>query len=177
MINAVIAPGGIKLRVMEPPKAAAKAFDTQRRNAKRRGIPFLLTFEEWWDWWQIDNRWANRGRRRDNFVMGRFGDTGPYALDNIYCVLPRDNVIVPPRQPLPPQQIANMRIGSNDFAHLRDRYNHPRCRPVVSPKGSFPSVVLAAEANGLKPKYAQKLAARAVRGWSYAPDIAGGNGS
>ena len=27
-----------------------RAFQVQRCTAKRRGIPFLLSFEEWWTW-------------------------------------------------------------------------------------------------------------------------------
>jgi hypothetical protein len=52
-----------------PLKKQKAAFSVQKRNAKKRGIPFLFTFQEWWAWWQIDNRWENRGMGRDKFVM------------------------------------------------------------------------------------------------------------
>lgn len=54
-----------------PLKKQKAAFSIQKRNAKQRGIPFLFTFQEWWAWWQIDNRWENRGMGRDKFVMAR----------------------------------------------------------------------------------------------------------
>jgi hypothetical protein len=71
---------------------AVRAFQVQRTNANRRGIQFLFTFEEWWAWWQIDNRWANRGMGSGKFVMARKGDTGPYSPDNVYCATHAQNV-------------------------------------------------------------------------------------
>jgi len=71
------------------------AFDSQRSNAKSRGIEFRLTYEEWRSWWQseLDARGprAKRGRSRLNFGMCRFLDRGPYALENIYCERPKQN--------------------------------------------------------------------------------------
>ena len=61
------------------------AFEVQRRSAKRRGIPFLFSFEEWQAWWVEDGRWPERGRGRDKLCMARFGDAGPYSWDNVYC--------------------------------------------------------------------------------------------
>ncbi len=52
-----------------------------KADAKRRGIPFLLTYEEWRDWWGTD--FAHRGRCTGQLVMARIGDHGPYSLDNI----------------------------------------------------------------------------------------------
>jgi hypothetical protein len=154
---------------MSSKNAATQAFDRQRRNAKRRGIPFLLTFEEWWDWWQTDGRWLNRGSKSSNFQMARIGDAGPYALGNIYCSVARDNWLLGPNKPRAiVASTIETRRRMDDFAHLRNRATHPRCRAVVSPRGIFPSIALAAEANGLTTHYAQKLASRAVKGWRYA---------
>ena len=61
-----------------------EAYRHQRKAAKKRGIPFLISFEDWWQWWQEDDRWARRGRRRAQFVMARYGDAGPYKLGNVY---------------------------------------------------------------------------------------------
>lgn len=73
-------------------KDPQKAFRTHQRGAARRGIPFLMTFDEWWDWWQTDNRWEQRGAGGDRLVMARKRDEGPYHLDNIYCAESRVNV-------------------------------------------------------------------------------------
>ena len=153
---------------MKPPETAFRAFQIQRRNARQRQIPFLLTFEEWWDWWQIDNRWANRGRKGRDLVMARRGDIGPYSVENIYCSTALDNVQLGRHLTSAWARGAETRRQRDDFAHLRNRAVHPRCRPVVSPKGNFPSIALAAEANGIKAQYAQFLASKAAKGWAYA---------
>lgn len=62
-----------------------EAFQEHRHNAKFRDIDFLFTYEEWRDWWLTDDRWSRRGCKRDQLVMARFGDEGPYSLDNVYC--------------------------------------------------------------------------------------------
>jgi hypothetical protein len=153
---------------MKPPETAFQAFQIQRRNARQRQIAFLLTFEEWWDWWQVDNRWANRGRRGRDLVMARRGDIGPYSLENVYCSTAWDNAYLGRCLTDACVRGAETRRKHDDFAHLRNRAVHPRCRQVTSPKGSFPSIALAAEANGIKAKYAQFLASKTAKGWAYA---------
>jgi hypothetical protein len=37
-----------------------KAFRLQRTMSKRRGIPFVFTFEEWLAWWESDPRMERR---------------------------------------------------------------------------------------------------------------------
>ena len=58
------------------------AYNQQRNHAKRRGIPFLLSYAEWIEWWGED--YAQRGRGIDALCMARMGDTGSYELGNIY---------------------------------------------------------------------------------------------
>src|SRR5580765_8503076 len=58
-------------------------FQKQARNAKKRGIPFLLTFDEWWLIWQSSQKWEQRGRRKGQYVMARFKDLGPYTVGNV----------------------------------------------------------------------------------------------
>lgn len=57
-------------------------YHVHKNGAKRRGIGFLLSFEEWWDIWEPF--WDKRGKSKDNLVMCRYGDSGPYAKDNVY---------------------------------------------------------------------------------------------
>jgi hypothetical protein len=57
-------------------------YHVQKNGAKRRGIDFLLTFEQWWNFWK--DSWNKRGKGKDALVMCRYGDTGPYSVDNIY---------------------------------------------------------------------------------------------
>jgi hypothetical protein len=56
-------------------------FATQRDNARRRGIEWKLTFEQWWDIWEKSGKWNERGAGL--YMMCRTGDIGPYELGNV----------------------------------------------------------------------------------------------
>jgi hypothetical protein len=65
----------------------------QKSNAiKQRGIDFTLTFQEWYDVWQASGKWEERGKKKGQYVMSRTGDTGPYALGNVFIQLHSKNV-------------------------------------------------------------------------------------
>ncbi len=64
----------------------------QKRRAKVRGVEFLLTFSEWWSIWEESGRYNERGRDSNSYVMARYGDTGPYAIDNVSIIPHIDNV-------------------------------------------------------------------------------------
>jgi hypothetical protein len=59
-------------------------YSKQKSNAKSRSINFTLTFEEWWDIWQQSGKWEERGKKKGQYVMSRKGDTGPYAIGNVF---------------------------------------------------------------------------------------------
>jgi hypothetical protein len=69
------------------------AFQCQRIQAKARGVPFLLTFEEWWAIWQESGRWAEKGTRKDQYCMARTGDKGPYSVGNVRICTMAENRI------------------------------------------------------------------------------------
>ena len=76
--------------MMDIDLAAAKVkFNSQRHGAKRRGIEWKLTFDEWVEWWGCD--YHNRGTGRFQLQMQRFHDAGAYELGNIKKGIPRDN--------------------------------------------------------------------------------------
>lgn len=60
-------------------------YSSQKYNAKKRGIEFILTYEEWLKIWEdsghLDERSAN------GYCMCRFKDEGPYAVGNVYIAL------------------------------------------------------------------------------------------
>ena len=58
-----------------------KKFYSHKGGAKTRGIPFNLTFEQWWDIWRP--HWHNRGSKRGQFVMCRTMDQGGYEVGNV----------------------------------------------------------------------------------------------
>jgi hypothetical protein len=92
-----------KKRQADPDKARAElreyrannplkvAYWRHKSQAKWRGIPFLLTFEEWWAIWQASGRWEQRGPRKGYYVMGRHGDRGAYAIGNVRICLSDEN--------------------------------------------------------------------------------------
>jgi hypothetical protein len=66
-------------------------FHAHRGDAKRRGIVFSLSFDEWRTLWLGSGKWDQRGWRRGQYVMSRPGDSGPYALGNVRVCLAEEN--------------------------------------------------------------------------------------
>lgn len=58
-----------------------RKFVSHKDGAGRRGIPFRMTFEEWWGMWEP--HYARRGTRRGCMVMCRHYDTGAYEVGNV----------------------------------------------------------------------------------------------
>lgn len=65
---------------------------TQKACAKRRGIKFNLTFEEWWNIWEKSGKWKQRGCKKGQYVMSRINDSGPYDIDNVFIQQHSDNI-------------------------------------------------------------------------------------
>lgn len=63
-----------------------RQFQQQRRNSRDRGIPWQLTFGEWWEIWQKSGKWPERGRGASGYVMARHGDKGAYAVGNVKII-------------------------------------------------------------------------------------------
>jgi hypothetical protein len=61
-------------------------FYTQRTNAKKRGIKWKLSYNEWINIWTRSKKLAKRGRNAGCYVMSRFGDKGPYSVGNVEIV-------------------------------------------------------------------------------------------
>jgi hypothetical protein len=59
-----------------------QAFNNQKCNAKKRGISFEFTFDEWVEWWgdEINSRGCGAGQ----YVMARISDSGPYHPSNVF---------------------------------------------------------------------------------------------
>ena len=61
-------------------------FIEQRKQARQRGIQWDLPYWEWLQIWQDSGQLADRGRKGGQWVMGRNGDRGPYAADNVKII-------------------------------------------------------------------------------------------
>jgi hypothetical protein len=78
--------------MVEATRRLKRRFLQQRASATYRGVEFQLTFEEWRDWWMATGHVDERGKYRGQWVMGRPGDQGPYAIGNLRCLRAEDNV-------------------------------------------------------------------------------------
>ena len=63
---------------------AKKKYWAHGSNAKKRNVEFLITFEEWIDIWLKSGHWHERGHKRGQYVMSRYGDQGPYKVGNVF---------------------------------------------------------------------------------------------
>lgn len=61
----------------------------QRKSARKRGIEFKLTFDEWTALW--NGKYHLRGNRPDDLCMARNGDTGAYEIGNVHLTSNRLN--------------------------------------------------------------------------------------
>jgi hypothetical protein len=70
-------------------REAKRLYSSQRSGAKRRGIEFKFTFEQWLEAWG-DNL-DRRGNRAWDLVMCRINDEGTYEPGNVYIARPNRN--------------------------------------------------------------------------------------
>jgi len=75
---------------MRSPK---RKYQEHKYGAKKRGLPFELTFEEWYDIWQKSGKWELRGQGKNAYVMSRIGDKGGYTLGNVFIQTASQNSI------------------------------------------------------------------------------------
>ena len=59
-----------------------RIYHQSKGNAKKRGVEFKLTFEEWMQVW--DGKLDKRGRGSNDYCMSRYGDIGPYEIGNVF---------------------------------------------------------------------------------------------
>ena len=60
-------------------------------NAKQRDIPWELTYIQWRTIWAASGHWHERGFRKGQYVMARYGDKGPYSKDNVRICTVKEN--------------------------------------------------------------------------------------
>lgn len=135
-----------------------QAYRAQRNNANRRKIPFDFSLLGWCSWWRKElkriGESATRGRRRHQFAMCRFNDSGAYEPGNVYAGRPADNARDVPKHRRADAVIKAKKTrevtGNPLGSHLKVRGDgHPRSIAVVTPLGRFGSIALASEAHGI----------------------------
>lgn len=80
-----------KCQQKDPTAVLKYKYSSQKMSAADRGIPFLLTFEQWLQIWQDSGHFQNRGKQKGQYCMTRFGDQGPYALGNVKIIQMEEN--------------------------------------------------------------------------------------
>jgi len=93
-----------------------------------------MTFEEWSELWQASGKWKQRGRRRGQYVMARFGDRGPYEVSNVRICLVAENTNEM-RAGLPPRTRRSRdedRAANRRYAQWKRRLNNVLIRPAMS---------------------------------------------
>ena len=68
-------------------RLARSQWRQHKGNAKTRGVPFLLTFDEWWTVWKWSGKWHQRGTHEGQYCMSRFRDRGAYEIGNVFINL------------------------------------------------------------------------------------------
>lgn len=68
---------------------ARRRYAQQKSQAASRGIAWEFTFEEWCEIWEP--HWDRRGPHKDQLVMCRTRDLGPYKSGNVRLDSPRGN--------------------------------------------------------------------------------------
>src|SRR5258708_22856040 len=142
------------------------AYGNHKHIAIKRGIPFLFTFEQWSEWWLTDDRWSRRGRKAGQLQMGRKGNSGPYAPENVECVTKeqKQKAQLVGLSSLSPEKRAETarKAGLARFGE-----NHWLARPVETPLGTFATVTAATQAHGITRPRGSDLAREKRNGWRY----------
>lgn len=64
-----------------------QAFNSARSGAAQRGIPWLLSYDEWWQLWR--DHWSRKASQR--LALARYADWGPYERDNCRVTTDAEN--------------------------------------------------------------------------------------
>lgn len=146
-------------------------YSAHYKGAIYRGIPFQMTFEEWVQWWNTDNRWSNRGTGKNKLCMARLNDEGPYNISNVKCITNSENSKERAFNKAPKIQsketvMRKLEEGIDVYSHLR-RGKHPKAKPVKTPDGIFSSTYEAGLHYGISGEGARKRAKLNQQGWSF----------
>ena len=97
-------------------------YGKHKRDAINRNIPFLILYQDWYDWWLsngIDKNIKQPPLNKHTLCMCRYNDIGAYQLDNIYC--------------------ATLSQNQKDARKFNPNFGNTRSKPFHTPYGNFPS--------------------------------------
>ncbi len=70
-------------------KQLKNRYNVQKIHAKLRGIDWQFTYANWIEWWGDDIN--KRGRAKNDLVMARYDDQGPYHPTNVKKITVGEN--------------------------------------------------------------------------------------
>jgi hypothetical protein len=108
---------GLSQRLSPVLRKSKNQFFSQRLAARNRGIGWELTFRQWWRIWKESGHWEQRGRNNGQYVMARYGDRGPYSVDNVKIVTVDINLAE--RVSLKGEEQANAKLTEHDIREIR----------------------------------------------------------
>lgn len=171
-----------------------KGYTQQKSNAARRGVKFLLSFDDWKEIWLSSDKWNERGRGANKYCMCRFGDAGAYEIGNVFIDLNTINVSdgnVGKKDSLETRKRKSFAlsgkhhpwaVGDKNPMHRPDvkakmsaaigGANHYKAIGVTTPNGFYPSAKIAAEALGMKLPTVEWRARHNKFGFSYGNNLA-----
>jgi hypothetical protein len=82
-------------------------YHRQKDGAKRRNIDWQFTYDTWMEWWGDDI--VNRGKG-DKLCMARYGDIGPYSVENCKKITHSQNCSEGQKGILKPRKAKEMTI-------------------------------------------------------------------
>jgi hypothetical protein len=97
------------------------AFLAHRGGAKRREVPFHLSFEQWWSLWE--EHWDQRGQGALEKCMCRKGDQGAYELGNVRIATNKENHH---------EKILEWRVAHSQRTYRPREYRTPLNKELVS---------------------------------------------
>jgi hypothetical protein len=169
-------------------------YKMQQRNATERGIPFLLTYEEWLKIWNDSGKLEQRGRGANKFCMCRVGDLGSYEVGNVFIGTGRENVRAGNLGKPVTQEVRNKisvansgkshpwSVGDKNPMHRPEvkakmsaktsGANHYKAIGVTTPEGFFQTAKEAAKALDMKKSTVEWRARHNKFGFSYGENLA-----
>ena len=116
-------------------------YNAHKGGAKKRGIAFEFTPQEWYNWWLSNGVDKNIPQtfNKDTLVMARYNDTGAYHPNNVYCCSNSQNCKDYDYSK------RNFDYSKRKIDYSAIKRNPPKVqpklfKPVVTPQGEFDSV-------------------------------------
>ena len=112
-----------------------KQYRNHKSGAKVRGIPFLLTYEEWMNIWLTSGKYEQRGPQKGQYVMCRKNDIGPYEIGNVYIDTNAHNAQVAwvgKKRNVSEEHRKKLRLANLGKPHPQKRLECPHCQYIGS---------------------------------------------